>query len=204
MSERSNPAYYTTMPTAAFNADEPLSTLRSWHLMNNAQHLIDSSPQYRVNWGIATDASGIEYTTDDGTTPVYAAWEFPITMVRRENMPNFDIRVASICGSGVTDALITAALAPITSRPERTGAANDQQIFRYTSTATATAIGWTIDTQYEWSGPNNSYLDSRRGFAVTESSLKEPVQIVMARLEITVLGNGGTVRVCSVQLREYV
>lgn len=193
MTARANPNYYVTLPTTAFDADEPVSTLRSWYVRNNAQHLIDVAPQYLVNWAADTSsgaADGISFIAT-ADSPTYVAWEFPIIMIREDTLPWFDIRVAGHHdgGTGTGKSIdVTAALAPIGSAPEYTGAANDAQFFRTTDSADSGTATWIIDNQWAQSAPDRSYLESIRTFSVTENSVQLPVKVVMARLEVTVSG----------------
>lgn len=209
MTARANPHYYVTMPTTAFDADEPVSTARSWYLQNNAQHLIDVAPQYLVNWVADTSSSSTDgFAAGDGVV-TYAAWEFPIIMIREDSLPWFDIRVAGHQdGGGVKTVDITAALAPIDSRPQYMGAASEDQFFRTTGSSSSGTATWILDNQWASSGPDRRYTDSMRSFTVLESSIQLPVKVVMARLEVTVSGTGLTVSdyayLEGVQLRAFV
>ncbi len=205
MTARSPLGTYYTLPTASFDADQPVSALRSYLVRNNIQHLIDVSGQYRVSWCADLGQEGLRHDSGlDPATPKYMSWEFPVTMQQSDHPPNFDIRVAVKLESAGSSSVL-AAIGPASAPREPKGGENAQQWFRTVEATAATTAVWAIDTQWEWTAPSLSYLAGLQRFSVTESSLSQPVDVVLARLEVAIIGTTAELEsgVLGVQLREY-
>ena len=205
MSGHSSIGHYHVMGNGVFDADEPVSTLRSWVVRSNAQHLIDVAGQYCVNWAADISSEGLHHDEGiSGGTPAYVSWEFPVRMQEEGRPPNFDLLIsAQLEAAG--SAFVLAAIGPADAPRERMGGENDQQWFRVVEEYTSTSVDWAIDEQLEWATDDRRYLSAIRSHPVTENGSTSLARVVWARLEVLLLGVDAELEshVWSVMLREY-
>ena len=201
------------MPAASFDADQPMSCYRAWNCMQNLQHLIDSSGQYRVNT-VATTGKfilGHGYTGSDPPVlppPSSLSWEFPLTMMHPEHPPNFDIRVAAmISDDGEPDATIVASVTAIHDNHDIWGGASQVgRLYYSTATVDSETASWVIDDQFIWPQPTTDYLQMLRRYTVTENGGSALIKEVVVRFTIAARiaeGSSQTVRVVGAQFREF-
>lgn len=189
----------------AFDADQPMSCYRAWTLMQNGQHLVDSSGQYRVNV-CARAGSSLKSSGLDGATPRTLAWEFPLTMMYAEHPPNFDVRVAGYITGDASLGSYVATVVAIGDEHDPWGSASPAALYYATATTTSTAATWVIDEQFIWAEPSNEYMRMLRPYTVAENSTTDRVRVVMVRFEVSVASDApssGNASIAAVQLREF-
>jgi hypothetical protein len=194
------------MPSDAFEHGRPVSCLRSYYLRGNAEHLIASACQYKVNFAYDLGEDGIT-NASTSSIPTYWQMEFPVTMLETLHPPNFDLRIAARKSTDATSATITYALGPASGPQEVTGGQNTEQWFHGFDTTTSTTDTWLFDLLLEWPDvPDYRYLNARKSYAVTENGAQRTAEVIQARLEITIRSTGGGATgfgyVSAIQLRE--
>ncbi len=205
MSVRSQLQSFVTMPTTAFSADRPVSAWRTYALRSNAQHLIDSSGQYLVNWHADLTSEGLHHDSGlDPSTPAYCSWIVPIRIVQAEHPMHYDIRVAAQLEAAGT-ALIAAILSPYGAPRAITGEEHGLQWFYETNTTTSTTGEWVLDERWTWSGSDRSYMSSVKSFGFLEDGVSRTAKVVLARLEILLFCSTAETEadITAVSLREY-
>lgn len=97
MAKTSSLGYYWPIDLDHLDADEPIDTRATWTLFNNASHLYDVCPQYRVNWCMHNPQSDFNVLTrtDQDAAGVRRPYtvEFPITIKAAGYPVALDVRL---------------------------------------------------------------------------------------------------------------
>jgi hypothetical protein len=185
----------------AYQADQPASALQKLVLSNNAQHLIDASVEYKVNWVMSTSTAELFGGASEvgGDTTQYE-WVFPVTITDGKFLPSFDVRIGTRLTGTLTGGTVDYTIGPYSP----TGFSVTH---RNTLTISSSAAAWhdeVVNLEKPWSPYTNrvSYRanDGRR--------ITAPITYCLGRLSIVtrvpVADIGlGLVNIIGVQLREY-
>ncbi len=175
------------LDAASMEDDQPVSVYRAWELQQNLQHLIDMSPQHRINWSSTGNDDAHLYTVNVGTTR-YWSMPFVHTWLDPRWPCGLDIHiVGSVTGTGSPSVAVSARIVPDTvglheQIPDPywsgtgtiTTASSDaiDDIF-YPDTTTQARAGWRTFTVRDGSGNAQS------------------VVVCLSRLDVTMTLTGG-------------
>lgn len=194
--------------STSMDDNRPVSVMRAWAVRNNTQHLIDQSPQHRINWtsspvGTVGEADSYSLFADDGDRTVYYTQPFVHTVLDDRHPCGLDLRICGRVPVGGGTMTIDARIVPnVPSTPF------DLSLDSYTGTqsgSTASTTGVEL-INYQWQPSNNDPPVRMHwlGVVATHGSRPEMVQICMSRLELKiVVPDGNQVDITQIHLREY-
>lgn len=118
-------------------ADDPMDAGYVWTLIDNAQHLIDESPKYRINFlGSAADAQVLF-----GPKVTIYFWTDVLSF---DSYPRYDVRVAFL--KGTVAGTVTARASIVTYSVETVSDPGEFGVLgTFTGTTPASGAAWTID-----------------------------------------------------------
>lgn len=100
--ERSVYGYVVRQASSTFDAQAPMSALKTVMLRNNIQHLTDQSYQVRHNWMASTSETGFTVGNDYDTDRSTYACMFALTITELNRLPSLDIAIWTRCTGTLT------------------------------------------------------------------------------------------------------
>ncbi len=179
--------YFVRDSVVTMDDDSPVSTARTWFMRQNLQHLIDMSPQHRVNWtGATAEDGGFVPVLSQDDPKVYSAL-FPHTWINRRFPCGLDIQICGKTASGtlniaarIVPAILGAGVLDVVDDPYWTA----------TGTTTSTTSVQLISSMY-YPGTTTPKRAGWRSFGVIEDSKGKSVKVCMTRLDVTITRTGG-------------
>lgn len=178
--------FYEEQSATSLTFDRPVDTFAANIAMDNVAHLVDVSPVYRVNW---VDPHGVRtlFNPTDGTglKHLLVTHDFPTTIVKPWEYPNYDVRVACSITSGFE--LSAYAYIASTSGPYFSIFDDPAIIGILSGTTTSGTPQWVIDGTIRSAGRNTSVTPA--SVSLTDISTDHEGEstfsyITMARLSV--------------------
>jgi hypothetical protein len=202
MSYQSNYGYIIRIPDSSFEAYRGVDTLRAYLLRNNIQHIVDESPQVRVNFMSSGNGDSFAgaLNSADGTRIWHAT--FPQTWTRQDRPTNLEVRVATQANNAGLD--FRARVVPASYS---IGDLSAPALFDETASSSGSGAEWLIElfTDFDANGIPAGLADSVwADYLINEGDIAQ-VRIAEMRLEVTVpAGNGDAAnQVVGVSVREF-
>lgn len=202
--------FYEEQSAANLAFDRPVDTFAASTAMDSVSHLVDVSPVYRVNW---VDPHGIYtlYTTPDGIGDQYllVSHDFPTTIVKPWEYPNYDVKVAAAVTSGVS--LYVYVHISSTQGPYLTFWDLPALVGHFSATTTSSTPSWVIDGQIRSAGRNTKITPA----AVTLTDMSTDhvgeatsAYVTMARVSVYIAATFESAddygKLYGIQVREFV
>lgn len=174
--------YFTRDSVGAMDDDAPVSTYRAWIMRNNLQHLIDMSPQQRINWCGATaiDSAYVFFSAD--TVTHHFSQVFPHTWIDRRWPCGLDIQISGKTDGGGTTA-VSARVVPHIVGAGVFDSVSDAY-WEDTGVITLATSSVIIDSIY-YPGTTSPQRHGFRPITIVESTKAKQVQVCLSRLDIT-------------------
>lgn len=178
MSGPNSLGYLLRIATTSFDDDAPVSSYRGFAVENNLQHLIDMSPQHRINWAGGEDTLQWLYSANDGITH-YASYPFLHTWINEAFPCGLDIRICGKTDAGGTMSL-DARVAPYS------GSAFDANVEEYWSdsgtTSSASSVEIISSIYYPATAAQRNAM--WKSWQIEQDSKTRSVKAALARLDV--------------------
>jgi hypothetical protein len=179
--------YFLRDSVVTMDDDAPVSALRTWTMRQNLQHLIDMSPQHRVNWtGASAQNGAFVFVSTQDDPRIYSAL-FPHTWINRRFPCGLDIQICGKTASGTLS--VDARLVPHVLGSGVLDVVNDPY-WTATGTTTSTTSAQIVSSMY-YPGVDTPKRAGWRSYTVIEDGKAKSVKVCMSRLDITVTRTGG-------------
>jgi hypothetical protein len=162
--------------------DAPVSTFRAWLMRSNLQHLIDMSPQHRVNWaGTNANNSAFVFFSPDTLTYHYSQ-VFQHTWIDRRWPCGLDIQISGKTDGGGNMA-VTARVVPHVAGAGVFDVVSDAY-WEDSGTITLPTSEVVIDSIY-YPGTTSPQRHGFRPITIVEGTKAKQVSVCLSRLDIT-------------------
>jgi hypothetical protein len=172
--------FYVPLATASLDDDAPVSTARAWTVEQNLQHLLDMSPQVRINWTGGANDDQFSFFRAEGYS-AYWSQVFLHTWISDRFPCGLDVQICAKVPTG-SSMDVEARIVPLVQgasvfSPSITPYWEDDG-----STSSDTSDEVINSIYYPGTGVENQR--GTRAFSTVESSLARLVTVALARLEI--------------------
>ncbi len=189
--------------TSLMDANAPVSAFRTYALRESVQHVVDMTPQHRINWsGVSANDQAYLYLNSAGAERYYSA-VFPHTWLNPNWPCGLDIQICGQTSSGTLN--VEARIVPHWPGAGVLDVVEDPYWEDTGSTASASSVELISSIYYPGTTPPRRSGSHR--FTIFEGGVAKSVNINLSRIDIKLTRTGGdssaTSGLTRVSVREF-